>query len=77
MLAIPGTVGGTRCRGVKISSFSCLTYTTILVSGGGNTFLLLGSGCAVLTEFDFKMETPPPVAIAGPLAPPARPAYDW
>ena len=40
-LARPGTVGGTRWSGVKISSFSCLTYTTIRVSGGGNTFLLL------------------------------------
>ena len=39
-LARPGTVGGTRWSGVKISSFSCLTYTTILLSRGGTTFRL-------------------------------------
>jgi hypothetical protein len=37
-LARPGTVGGTRCSGVKISSFSCRTYTTIRLSGGGKDF---------------------------------------
>ena len=67
-LASPGTVGGTRCRGVYISSFSCLTYTTILVSGGGKDFLRL-SGITVLF---FRRDSPGGVGLEGDTPSPPR-----
>ena len=76
-LARPGTVGGTRWRGVKISSFSCRTYTTILVSGGGSTFLLFPACSPLLfrrtetpgeTAADWGEEAVRAKATAGPVA---------
>ena len=77
-LAKPGTVGGVRCRGVYISSFSCLTKTTIRVSGGGTTFLLGSVKLLVFntdTEPELELLAPwpaPPLAIAGC----CKPKYD-
>ena len=43
----PGTVGGTRCSGVYISSFSCLTYTTIRESEEGKIFRRFDSDSSI------------------------------